>query len=131
MNFDFSLKPKNLFLLDGIGAFLSAFLLAVVLVRLDHIIGMPPMALYILALFPVIFLIYDFCCYFWVKEKWVPYIKMIAIANLLYCMISISAVIYHYQKLTQLGITYFLLEVVVIIFLVRIELKTATSLRSA
>ena len=36
-----NLTPKKLFLIDGIGAVLSAFLLGVVLVKLQSLIGMP------------------------------------------------------------------------------------------
>ncbi|MEP5614050.1 MAG: hypothetical protein ABJP45_17490 [Cyclobacteriaceae bacterium] len=120
--------PKSLFLLDGIGALVSAILLGVVLVLFESIIGMPVPALYFLACFPCLFLLYDLSCYFSIKRNWSTYIKVIAIANLLYCCLSIGLVVFHFQRLTQLGLIYFLLEFTVVLVLVRIELKTATNL---
>ncbi|MEP1095400.1 MAG: hypothetical protein ABJG78_09840 [Cyclobacteriaceae bacterium] len=123
-------NPKVLFLLDGVGAFLSAILLGVVLVQFESVFGMPKPTLYFLALFPCIFLLYDLWCYFQIKRNGGIYIKVIAIANLLYCCLSIGLVVYHFQQLTQLGLIYFLLEFVIILFLVRIELKIAAKLNS-
>ena len=54
--------PKVLFLVDGLGALLSAFLLGFVLVRLERVFGIPPDALYLLATVPCLFALYDFYC---------------------------------------------------------------------
>ena len=118
-------QPKQLFLIDGFGALLSAFLLGVVLVRFQHLIGIPVQTLYILASIPIIFVIYDFICYFRLTENWNQYLKGIAIANLIYCCISIGFLIYHYPVLTNLGWLYFLGELMIVITLVFIEIKVA------
>ena len=56
----FSLHPKKLFLIDGLGAMLSAFLLGIVLVELETIFGIPTSVLYWLASFPIFFTLVDF-----------------------------------------------------------------------
>lgn len=126
----FTLKPKSLFLLDGVGALLSAILLGVVLGQFETVFGIPKPTLHFLVFFPCVFLLYDLWGYFRVKGNWNIYIRVIAIANLLYCCLSIGLVAYHFQELTLLGLLYFLLEFAMILLLVRIELKTAANLNS-
>lgn len=57
------LEPKQLFLIDGLGAILSAILLGLVLVRFERIFGIPSSTLYFLAIIPIFFAIYDFLSY--------------------------------------------------------------------
>ncbi len=124
-----TMNPKQLFLIDGLGAVLSAFLLGVVLVRFENFIGMPQKTLYLLAILPCIFAFYDFFCYLRVKEYRKPYLKVIAFSNLVYCFISIGFLFRHRQELTNLGWVYFLLEILIILILVVIELKTDAKAR--
>jgi hypothetical protein len=116
--------PKLLFLLDSLGALLSAFLLGVVLPSFEPIFGMPRQVLYGLAALAGLFAIYSFWNYRWFKENWRPYLRGIAIVNLLYCGLTAALVIYFREELTKLGLLYFLLEMVVIIVLVMLEFKT-------
>lgn len=118
-------NPKKLFLIDGIGAFLSAFFLGVVLVNLQKYIGLPKNILYVLAIIPVFFAVYSFSCYFFLKKNQNPFLKGIAIANLLYCCTTISLLIYFYQSLTILGLVYFILELLIVVAIIRLELKAA------
>ncbi|WP_109300025.1 hypothetical protein [Aquimarina sp. AU474] len=119
-------KPKTLFLFDGIGALLSALILGSVFPMFIHVIGLPVDILYFLAFFPVVFLIYDICCYVSVKKKFRKWLTGIAILNLLYCGISIWSICSHYEHLTPLGFVYFLLEITIIVVLVIVELKVAS-----
>lgn len=120
------LGPKKLFLIDCLGALISAFLLGVVLVLFEEFIGMPKEVLYYLALIACIFAVYSFFCYFHFPNNWQPFMKAIAIANLLYCLTTIGLVIYFYSQLTTLGAMYFLGELAIIIALISLELKTAS-----
>ncbi len=119
------IDPKKLILLHGFGAVLSAFLLGVILTNFEPYFGMPLNALYILAFLPCLFAVYDFICYFRITKNWAPYLKAIAIANLLYCFISIGFLSQHYESLTYLGWTYFLLELLILVVLIYVEMKTA------
>ena len=49
-------KPKRLFIIDGIGAITSAFMLGIILVKLENIFGIPSSTLYLLAAFPMLFI---------------------------------------------------------------------------
>ncbi|TDQ23768.1 hypothetical protein [Tenacibaculum caenipelagi] len=123
------LNPKKLFLIDGFGATLSALLLGLVLVKYESVFGIPPSTLYLLALLPVFFIIYDFYCYFKKgSKKQTQFLKRIALINLLYCCLSIGAAFYHSKTITNLGWTYILVEVLIIIVLAIIEFTTAKRL---
>ena len=117
--------PKQLLLIDAVGAILSAFLLGVVLVKLESIFGIPRNTLYVLAIFPCFFVIYDLLCFFWAKQKAAAFLKGIAYANIVYCCLSIGFVFYHAQSITIWGGLYILGEVLIVIFLAILELKTA------
>lgn len=90
---------------------------------------MPLKALYWLAFIPCLFCIYSFVCFWRIRENGSPYLKIIAVANLLYCCLTAGLVIYFRQQLTALGILYFVLEMVVITVLSIVELKIASRLR--
>lgn len=120
-------NPRKLFLLDGIGALVSAFSLGVVLVQLEAFFGIPRNTLYFLAFLPCLFAAYDFYCYWRIKENWRVYLKAIAIVNLLYCVISLALAFYHIEHITFLGWGYIIIEILIVVVLANIELKVATS----
>lgn len=118
---------KKLFLIDAIGALVSAFFLGVVLSGLQEKIGIPKHILYLLAILPVFFAIYSFSCYFFLREKQKFFLKGIAILNLMYCFLTIGLLFFHNHNLTWLGWTYFVVELIILFVLIRIELKASTS----
>ena len=120
-------NPKKLFLIDSLGALLSAFMLGIILVRFEDTFGMPQKVLYFLAFIACIFSVYSFLGFLGITKNWRPYMKIIAMANLVYCCFTMALVIFLFQKLTILGLTYFILEIIVVIMLVIIELKTASN----
>jgi hypothetical protein len=79
--------------------------------------------LYFLSFVACIFMVYSFCCYFFITRNRRPYLKAIAIANMMYCCLTLGLVFYFYQSLTILGVIYFLLEIIVVSVLIFIELK--------
>ena len=117
-------NPKLVFLLDCLGALLSAFLLGVALPYFQPVFGMPNKILYGLATLACLFAIYSFWNYRWFKENWRPYLRGIAIVNLLYCGLTAALMIYFRQELTKWGFLYFLQEMVVIMVVVMLEFKT-------
>ena len=121
-------NPRKLFIVDGAGALLSAFFLGIVLVRLESIFGIPPSTLYFLASFPILFAVYDLICYFRAKKLNI-FLKGIAIANLVYCILSLGLAFYHQGVITLWGWGYFLVEVLVIVILSRVELKVSNRIR--
>jgi hypothetical protein len=119
------LNAKKLFLSDGLGALLSAFLLGVVLVRFESTFGMPRNVLFFLSITACIFAGYSLINYLLIKGAGKPYLKIIAFANLAYCLLTIGFSIYFSKELTYLGWVYFITEVLVIMALAGMELKVA------
>jgi len=118
------LNPKRIFLIDGIGALLTVFFLVAILSTFNEYFGMPQKILTILSVIGLFFCIYSISCFFFIKNNWRLFLKVIIIANTLYCCLTIALVIYFYQQLTILGISYFILEIFVVLGLVAIEIKT-------
>lgn len=121
----FTANPNKLFLADGCGALLSTFLLGVVLVQLQSLIGMPTAVLFYLAAGAAVFTIYSFSCYFSKVKNWRPFLRAIAITNILYCCLTLGLVFYFYEQLTALGIFYFIVEIILVVSLSIFELKVA------
>ncbi len=123
-----SANSKQLFLIDGLGALLSAFMIGIVLATFEPVFGVPQPVTNVLAIIPVVFAIYSLGCYWLLRKNWQQYLRLIAIANLLYCCLTAGLVIYHYQSLTLWGLLYFIGEIVVVVTLAGVELKTAVGL---
>ena len=119
-------NPKKLLLIDGCGAIISALLLGVVLVRFEKYVGIPPATLYLLAVFPIMFAIYDLFSYLQSHNKQPLRLKGIAFLNYIYCCLSIGVAFYHYETLTILGWIYILIETLIIMILATWELNIAT-----
>ena len=119
-------NPKKLFLIDGFGAFLTAFFLVAILRTFNEYFGMPKTTLDFLSIIALAFSVYSFCCFFLVKNNWHPFLRAISIANLLYCCLTLGLVIHNYPRLTILGVTYFLIEIVIVCGLVFFEINVLT-----
>lgn len=123
-------NPKILFLVDGFGALLSAFFLAVLLVKFEKFVGLPASSLHFLAGFPILFAVYDFYYYFKLVENWAYYLKGIAIMNCLYCLLSLGVAFYHSDTILFWGWAYFSIEIALILLLVYVELKVARMVKN-
>jgi lysylphosphatidylglycerol synthetase-like protein (DUF2156 family) len=121
-------NPKKLFILDASGAMLSAFFLGVVLTQLEPYFGIPIPTLYLLASIPCFFAVYDFVCYFRLKNSLESFLKVIAISNLLYCLLSIGLAFYHRASINTLGWFYIIVEVVIVVIIGWLELRVARHL---
>ncbi|MEL7120827.1 MAG: hypothetical protein AAFO07_15350 [Bacteroidota bacterium] len=123
-----TISPKRIFLVDGLGALLSAAYLGILMVVLNEYFGMPVSVLYVLAGIACFFAVYSLSCHFFLKKNWKPFLGFIMTANLLYCVLTLVLVIYHFNGLTTLGVVYFILEMFVIIWIVSLERKVYQSL---
>ena len=118
-------KPKAIFLVDSIGAFLSAFCLLIISRFYGNYFGINPSTLQLLTILPIVFCIYSACCYLLVKRSYKPFILIIAIANLLYCLITLLLMFTLYSELTILGLSYFVIELMIIALIISIEFKVS------
>ena len=118
-----SRNPKNLFILDGFGALLSAFLLGVVLVQFESIFGIPRSTLYILAALPCLFVLYYVLGYRSKNNS--QYLQGIARMNIGYSLVSLAFAFYHVKVISLFGWGYLVAEILIILSLAGIELAVA------
>lgn len=121
----FTEKQKTLFLIDGIGAFVTALSLFVIAQRFNDYFGMPKNTLTYLSVIAVCFGIYSISCAMFLKGKFTPFIRVIAFANIVYCALTTGFIINNYSTLTLIGKTYFLIETLIIGILSYVELSVA------
>lgn len=122
-----ALNPKRIFLIDGLGAFLTVLFLLIISRTLNEYVEMPKMILNILSVTASVFCIYSLYCFLFLSDKKLyPFLRAIIIANILYSCLTLGLVIYNYSRLTIVGVTYFLLETAVIFSLVFFEINVLT-----
>jgi len=120
-----TISPKQYFVVDGLGALVSAFMLGVVLVSFESFFGIPKQALYILAALPCFFTLYDLFCYLRVEKNLGRYLRIIAMVNIAYCCLSLGFAFYHFNSLTIWGWSYIIGEIIIVIALSIIEIRVA------
>ena len=120
----FIAKPKNIFLIDAVGALLTFTLLFLVLRTFNSLFGLSKTSFEYLSLLAFIFFLYSITCFFLAKNNWKLYLKIICTANTLYCILIFGILIGNYENISMLGVAYFLGEIAVIAGLVFFEIKT-------
>lgn len=119
-----SKKPRNVFLIDAYGAFLTTFFMGIfILFKSQLQVGMPSKYLFILAFMAAIFCVYSFLCSYFVPDKWQLFLKIIVLSNSLYCFLIFGILLFFYNQLSVLELIYFSGELLILIFLILFELK--------
>ena len=126
----FTKKTKALFLVDGLGAALTTFYLYFVLRHFYEYFGMPTYILTYLSLIGLVFCVFSMTCFFLLKGNWKPFLRLISVGNLIYCVLTMILVYIYFNDLTKLGVIYFLLEITIIVVIVYIELRVATAFKN-
>ena len=116
--------PRNVFLLDGIGALVSSLFLVVLLAPFESFFGMPSDYVYQLAIPAFVFAVYSIACYVFNPNNWQPFMKLIALANFIYCCVTFYLILKLFYRLTQFGVLYFLLEIAVVLMVIALEINT-------
>lgn len=115
---------KKIFLIDSFGAFISAIIL-LMLPQFEKQFGISKHLALILVPIPFIFFVFSCLSYKLGNEKWKFLLKIIAIANILYCCLTLYVTLTNLAALKMLGITYFIVEIFIIVTLAAFELKIA------
>ena len=121
-------NPRKVILIDAFGAMLSAFIFGVLGFRFQSLFGISQSALYILAAFPCSFFLFDLFCYLKHTGRYVGTgMRVIGIANLTYCCLSVIMLIYHWASLTAYALVYMTLELFIVSALALLELEISKS----
>lgn len=81
-------NPKQVFLADALGALCTSLILAIILPRVHHVLGLEKSTLYFLASLALVFLVYSASMYLIRPRNWALFMKIIAMANFSYCVIT-------------------------------------------
>ena len=117
------IDTENIFLIDGIGASMSAIALGVVLPYFQQWVNMPLPILFILCGLAIGFALFSFTIYILTSPSNSRWLRRIMLANLSYCTLTALLVYKYFNILTQLGLTYFIGEILIILTLVGLEYK--------
>lgn len=112
---------KRIFLLDGIGALLTAVLMGLVLARLESFFGIPERVCICLGVVACVFALYSLSCFYFLKRYDSRLLVAIVFANILYALASLTIVFAYNNVLTIYGVLYLVIEVMIILALVRLE----------
>lgn len=118
--------PKKIFLLDGIGALLTSLLLLLVVRNKTELFGVLPSVCVKLSVIAFVFCVYSLTCYFLAREKWRSLLKVIAFANIAYCVTTVLLLANLYERLTPVTYTYFSIELGIITGLSIAEFRLAS-----
>lgn len=123
------LNDRNIFLLDGIGAILSACFTGLILIRYSLFLGINISLLQSLALLPAAYAIYSLSCYFFIAKTKPWMLLTIMGANLFYCLISLSLILFR-DRITWRGKLLLAAEIVVVLLVVLIEFNVYRKIKS-
>lgn len=118
--------PHYLFLLDGIGAILSAFLYGVVLANFEDVFGMPKVELYYLCGLACLYAIFSMSSFVMNVECWRRNLKIIASANFIHTIITFVLLLYYSSQITTMGLLYFGGEITIVFAIAYYEFLVST-----
>jgi len=114
--------PNQLFLLDGIGALVSAAFLSL-LVYFHEWVGLSPQVLIYLVLGVVLLSVYSLTCSRFAGKRWRLFLCILMAGNLLYSSVVIVLLMRYHQELTVYGYLYFIGEKLIVLSLVWFEYR--------
>ena len=115
-------NERNIFLLDGLGAAMSALATGLILPLFTAWTQLPPTICSALAVPGVIFAVYSLSCYSFVKRILPWMLLAIILANLAYCLLAVSTVLI-LDGVSVWGRAYFVGEAFIVVGVVMLEWK--------
>src|SRR5688572_23237184 len=103
-------NPKRIFLIDGLGALLTLFSLALI-TSFNGYFGIPKPALTVLSTLAFFLCVYSMYCFVCIPNNWRKFLTVLSTVNLLYCLLTLGLVIYYFEQFTVFAISYFSLEI--------------------
>jgi hypothetical protein len=133
MNTDFiqkyKLNTRRLFLVDGLGAALTAFMLGFLVPMYSDLVGVPEYVLFSLASIALTFAIYSLSCFFLNVKRIRLFLAIIITGNTMYCLLTTVLIVLLKDTLTVFGLLYFLAEQLVVVTLIIVEVLVLTNLK--
>lgn len=116
-------QPKTIFLIDSLGAWLSAFFLFAVLRPYHELVGLPENVLALLAGIAISLSVFSLSAYFWARTKWRVFLGTVALMNTLYVLFTLVILVIHRETLSLWGLLYFIGELFIVLTLIGVEIR--------
>ena len=114
-------QPKNIFLIDGIGAAFSALFLLGILAQFPEYVGLSKNILLVLGAIACLLSTYSIACFYFLIRKRPVFLGITILANTLYAALTLSLLLYFGQVISFLGMYYFISELIVLGILIKLE----------
>ena len=115
------ISPAYIFLVDGLGALLTAGFTYLLATFFIDWVGLPYEVLRILTLAALGMSAYSLSCHFFLKGNRRNWLMGIIVANLLYVLVTAILLLMYHDRLKLPGLIYFVSEFAVVFILVRWE----------
>ncbi len=119
------LTPNKLFLIDAIGALLTAATHGIIFIIFIEYIGLGAEKLYFLSALACLFFLFSSVNSAKLFSSWRRNLKIISSGNLIFCLITLSMVFLYFEQMTLFAKIYFLWEAILVLVLAFFELKYA------
>ncbi len=126
----FSLHPRRLFLLDGIGALLTAATLYVSYRYFDNCFQLPEDVFALLFFAALCMAVFSFINVANSPNYTVFSLLFIGTANRLYALLTFSISLTYYKELAAIALFYFGVEMLILVLLSTVEFKVARILKT-
>ena len=123
------MTPSKVFVIDGLGAVLSALFLGIALPAFD--VGVPREQLYLLAGVALLLALNGGLAWRFAGERGPGWLRLTACLNLGYTLLTGGLLSLHASAMTGLGLLYFGGEIVIILCLAAWELRVASAASEA
>jgi hypothetical protein len=90
----------------------------------ENFFGLSKSATVVLSIPITTLLIFSMSCFLLKPQNWKFYMKFVILGNLAYCLFTTTVIILKFKQLTLWGVSYFLLEILVILFIAGVEIMT-------
>jgi len=114
---------KKIFLLDGIGALMTALIVGFVVGLNPELFGVPSSICKLLSLIAFVFAAYSCGCFFLLPQFSIWFLFVICAANSLYILYTLALVVRYFETIKVLGIVYFILEAIIVGVLISFEVR--------
>ena len=114
-------KSKTIFLIDALGALLSSTFACIIYFFFQNQTGFTPLVLNVMIFVPAVYFFVSMFSHINAGKKWKTMLKLIIGLNLFYCIITVCFIISFWDVFTAIGKLYLSLELIIILFLVKLE----------
>lgn len=110
-----------IFLIDALGALLSSSSASIIYFFFQNQTGFTPLVLNVMIFIPAVYFFVSMFSHINAGKNWKTMLKLIIGLNLFYSIITVCFIVSFWDVFTAIGKLYLTLELIIILFLVKLE----------